>query len=567
MPNKLKYKDIFFFLIPAVLLFALRIWLARISGLWYPADQLYDDSLMMRYADFSEHFSARNSPFYELLLKNMGFPLLLNLVGISGFEYTDVLSLFWFLSAISTVALFAKSTGVNSRIIWLAIYIFVLFVPAAFDNWCGTRLYRNAVLTPLYFIVLNMAAILFVQHFTSSTFSIKKFLPFQIFLGLIFTLTFYIKEDGIWLLAVLIAALIPCIIKALVQRNFSIKNKFFHVALLLLPLMIFGAGTSFYKLVNYKYFGVYEINTRTGGETGKFVNLVYKIASNERTSKIWAPHDAILAAINASKTLKNNSTLTEAILHSPWCGGDMAANPIRGDFLGWVIMTAIKDSGTCNSLVEQENFFRQVNKEIELAFANGTLKKDSKIQLVSSMGGRNLLQILKLSGLMAEQYIMHVALYGYAPGAYPMRASQPQNSDQEIFIATASRLTNIDLTKTDDNAGRAQEILSVMFMIYSMIQMALFVMALFGLKYNIIKIWRRQEIKSLLPILITAGFLILSLAYTLALAWFCEYISPHELRNAALKFYSIGLVPMLITFEIFGTYLFYSDYKNITIFK
>ncbi len=558
------------FLVAGIFLLLLRIWLARISGVFYLPDELYDDLLLMKYADFGEYFSARNLPFNELLLKNMGFPVLLNLVGISGLQYTDVLSLFWFLAAISTVELFAKSTGVTNKIIWLAVYIFVLFAPAAFDNWCGTRLYRNAVLTPLYFIVLNMAAILFVHHFTESKFDVKKFLPFQIFLGLIFTLTFYIKEDGIWLLAVLVAVLIPCLIKALLQNNFSIRKQLIHIALLLLPLIIFGAGTTFYKLVNYKYFGVYEINTRTEGETGKFVKLVYKISSNERTGKIWAPHDAVQQAINASETLKNNHALTESILHSKWCGGDMAVNPVSGDFLGWVIMTAAKDSGAFNSLAEQEKFFRQVNQEIETAFENGTLQKDSKFQLVSSVGGRSLKEILKLSKLMAKEYFIHVTLYHYQPGAYPNSVSQPQNEEQAISIATASRLTNIDLNKTNEMAGQATNFLNVMFVIYSIVQTVLFVMAIIGLGYNIKKIWRRQiklEIKPLLPLLIAAGFLLLSLAYSLALAWFCEFISPSILREAALKFYGVGLIPLLASFEIFGTYLFYADYKSIKVFN
>lgn len=567
--SKLHFEDIIF-LTAAALIFVLRLWLAKISGIWYPAAEIYDDSLMIKYADFSGHFAAQNSPFNELLLKNMGFPILLNLVELSGLQYTDVLSLFWFLAAISTVVLFTKVTGVKNIIILLAVYVFVLFVPAAFDNWCGTRLYRNASLTPLYFIVLNMSSILFVQHFSTFTFSIKKFLPFQIFLGLIFTLTFYIKEDGIWLLAVLVAMFIPCLIKSLIQNNFSGKDKFFHVALLLLPFMIFGVGTSLYKFTNYAYFGVYEINTRTAGETGKFLKLVYKIASVERTGKVWAAPDAVASAINASETLKNNHALTESILHSPWCGGDMTANPIKGDFLGWVIMTAVKDSGTFNSLAEQENFFGKVNKEIELAFKNGTLQKDSKFQLVSSMGGRSLKEILKLSGLIAKEYIMHIALYSYSPGAYPVRVSEPQNLEQANSIAAASRLTNIDLTKINDNARQATKILSVLFMLYSIIQMALFGMALIGLKYCLAKIWRRQiklESKFFLPILISAGYLTLSLVYALALAWFCEFISPNDLRQLALKFYSIGIIPLLITFEILGTYLFFSERKNIKIFK
>ena len=546
------------FLAAAAGFFALRIFLGRILGVYFAADQHYDDALMIVYADFHGHFAATNAPFNELLLKDLGYPIFLNLVKFTGLQYTDALACLWLLAAVSSVVLFARATGVSNRIIWLAIFVFVLFSPIAFDSWGGTRLYRNALLTPLYFIVLNAAAILFVLHMKNLPLEPKKFLAFQILLGLIFTLTFYVKEDGAWLLAVLAAVTIICFVKILLAAKLAVEDKLRHLTILILPLIIFFAGTSVYKAVNYKFFGVYEINIRGGGETGKFIQSVYKIQSDNRTGKIWAPADAVAKAFDASETLRANPKLREAVFHTPWFGLDIYANPIKGDFLGWVLLTAVKDSGLCHSAAEQEEFFKKVNAEIDAAFENGTLQRDSKFQLVSSMGGRSALEILKLAKIVLKEYAMHVALYKYEPGAWDMR-SMPQSPEVAEIVAAASRLTNIDLTKPNEHAGAVNFFVRILFVIFALVQTVLFFAAITGTYKTAAQFFHKKTFS--LPALIAAGCFLLAIVYALAIAWFSEFISPSELRNSAVKFYSVGLVPMLASFEIFGAYLFHVSLK------
>lgn len=556
----------FRFIAAGIVILSLRIWLARLTGVWFPKNQHFDDELMIGYADFYNHFINHTEIFNENLIKNMGFPVFLNLTGKIGLIYTDALSLLWFLAALLSVVLFSKVTGITKKSVWLAVYAFVLFAPAAFDSWCGTRLYRNALLTPLYFIVLNMIAIIFSKHFENVKLNLIKFFIFQLVLGLFFTLSYYIKEDGIWILAVLVFVLLICLIKNLLQKNFSIPYKISHFIVLILPLVIFHGGTSFYKHVNYKYFGVYEINTRTGGEVGKFVKSVYKIESEERTGKIWSPADAVQKAFEASETLKSNVRLRDAVFHSPWFGNNIFENPIKGDFLGWVLITAVRDSGTCNSLVEQENYFRKVNAEIDAAFDNGTLQKDSKIQPVSSMGGRSVIEILKLSKLIIQAYGMHVSLYEYQPGSIQPGRLPPQNEQDELLTNTAINLTHINLLDSNENSDVINALISILFIIYGVTQTILFILAVIGTRWGILKIVRKEitfQDKLTLAVLIAGGSFLLALVYATAISWFCEFIAPSELRHAALKFYSVGLIPMFMTFEIFGTYLFLENYRNL----
>ena len=75
-------EKIFYF--AATALFFIRIWLGRTAGVFIEIFQYWDDMLLVNYADFEGHFSGENLPTNLALLKDMGYPLFLNLVKISG---------------------------------------------------------------------------------------------------------------------------------------------------------------------------------------------------------------------------------------------------------------------------------------------------------------------------------------------------------------------------------------------------------------------------------------------------------------------------------------------------
>lgn len=85
------------------------------------------------------------------------------------------------------------------------------------------------------------------------------------------------------------------------------------------------------------------------------------------------------------ETLKKNVELKNIVLRTNWFseGGKYTIfeKPIRGDFLGRVMLTSLNDSKTCSSLAEQEKYLKQVNQELKTAFENGTLEKNDKIQI------------------------------------------------------------------------------------------------------------------------------------------------------------------------------------------
>ena len=560
-------KDILFLCTIAILL-VIRKYLGRLASVLVFPNQLYDDAWFLQSANLNEHFLGIGQPWYLLMIKNIGYSVFLFAVKLSGLHYTDVMTLLWFFAAISFIYLFKLVTNIKSHAVYALIFSFILFSPLAFDSVTGIRVYRNGALIPFYFLVLSMMGIIFARHFANHRRpSAKLQIVFQLIFGFLFTWTYYMKEDGLWLLCCLSAILLLCTIKILLQYPLSSKTCLSQLVILFIPIFVFTSGTIAYKSVNEKYFGLYETNNRTAGELGEFVKNVYKIKSSERTSLVWAPADAIQKTFAASATLNANEKLKYSIMHSRWFGNDIVDHPIKGDFLGWVMLSAFYDSETCSSVKEQEEFLRKVNDEISDAFSEGRLEKDDKIQLISSMGGRSLDEILALRHILFTQYRTYITMKGvsYTPSEdCAIKPAPDDPTDYSPLISQASQTLNMDLNQKNTHVEKNLSIFKSLFKIYAVLQVLLVIFAFLGIIRGIKRILLDKDVHSVAAncsLAIASSSFMLSLIYGIAIAWFCEFVFIDI--DWAPKFYGIGMLPFLSLFEIFGSYLFFHYWRTL----
>lgn len=554
-----------------------RLFLSQLLSIWYPSDQMYDDSLLIKYAGLVDHFK---DPDALSLVKDMSYPIFIDFVHITGLSYSMVLSIIWIVAAILTVKMLKNIT--ENKFLLIFTYLFILFTPSAFDVFIGTRLYRNSIIVPFVLITFVLMLDIVLNLITKSKICSINVICNSVFLGFVFSFTYYIKEDGIWLLPCLVLTVLISV--AIVSYRYVKFNKINEinqsktrvimlVVTICLPILIFTLNTNIYKLINYHYFGVYEINTRTEGEVGKFVNNVYKIKSDDRTVEIWAPYDAIDKAFKSSKTLGNYPELKDKIIHTPWFGGDINKEPIYGDFLTWVLRSALVDSNVWQSERQVSDLFRQVNIELEDAFNNGTLQKDNKFQISASSGGRSLKEILQLKNLVVQQYKCALKLDGYYPGGN-------FGSYQHLgFCEAATILTNMNHMPFEHDIinnyklkqfSYGNNIASDVFKIYSFINPILFILSVVSILIVCFKIFRKKyenkASKRVVHVSVTLIMFILlgiSFMYAIGIAWFSEFLSSYNSISFVelLKFYSVGLVPLVYLFEIFGIYLLIDNIK------
>lgn len=547
----------------------LRISLSQKISVWYPSFEFYDDQLLVRYANLLVHLKE---PGLWSLVKNMSYPLFLNFVHITGLSYSTVMALAWVVAALLVTLIFRELT--KDKYFLSFVYLFVLFTPSAFDSWVGTRLYRNAIIAPFTLITFALM-ILIIVKLQKNKRSIKEIIVLSVSLGLVFTFTYYIKEDGFWLLPCLVLTIFISISLVfywyLRRKNEPLKRTLITIVLLFLPLLIWLLGGNLYKMINYHYFNVYEINTRTDGQLGDFVSNVYKIDSDNRNAFVWAPADAIEKAFDTSATLKQYPELKEAIFQSSWVKGDILKNPINGDFLTWVLRTSLLDTGIWKTESQVEALFKEVNSELEDAFENKSLKKDKKFQLTASAGGRDINEIIPLTKIMIKEYAATLVLKGYEPGGLLGEYSDLESCEFATFLINENLMPMQYENMKIKEFERGNMWVKIVFRIYSILNPCLILLAIFSLIYwSYLLVLRKKkshqkglsiDVIAISVIVIISG---ISLVYAFGIAWFIEFIFPNTVFDqwTIIKFYSVGLVPMFIMIELFGAFLFLRIIKD-----
>ena len=559
MKSKLKVflRHNYIYIIMAVLVIA-RIALGHMLGAWYMVDYAYDDLAMF------EGLSPQRlvNPSHMSLIKNLAFSVFLGITGLSGVPYTIMTGILWSLTAIVVWLLLRKVT--NKKWVQLLGFAYVLFLPIAFESWGGLRIYRNAIIAPC--IILTMALFIMIIIDIVKWKNIgKSTIITSILAGIAFCYTYFLKEDGIWLILTVGAMMAFCIsvagfhffkdrqkknVKSMVKKDVS------WIAICLIPFLILFAGDVIYKSFNNMAFGVREINTRTEGELGKFVYSIYKIDSPNRSLTTWAPYDAIEKAFEASPTLGAHPELLEGIMTTEWFDGDIIKNPIPKDFLTWVIRTELSQAGLWTSEKDVSDMFRQVNSEIQAAFDNGTLEKTTgRIQIISSIAGYTPEEIAKSNFLAQLGWAFEDAVWlkGYTPGYdYDIKSDNDK----------VERVTNMIQSEINSPSGRkkavAKVIVSIVFVIYRIVNTLLIIATIVYILVQIIALAKKRKLKAtthknrqiqILSLGLGLFFIGVTFAYTVATAWFFMQPSPVEFYGTGRSdfiFYNVG-VPALLT--------------------
>lgn len=529
---------------------AFRIWCGMVCGNQYYPKETFDDKLMFDYAQLRTHFHNFN---YLSLAKTMSYPLFLDACYALHINYTLALSLIWCIAALLFSLLIWKLF--RNRLISFAFFTYVLFIPTAFDYYFGGRIYRNSIITP--FTVMTFSLI-FLNIYNAVK---RRQTPHRlmtvlvsVFAGFVFTYTYYIKEDGLWLLASLgFFSLVTSVILLirLLRKKSILKKTIFHIFMLFLPFLIFAAGTEAYKEINYHYFGVREIQTRTEGEPGRFVKNLYSMDAKGRSNYVWTPEDAIAQAIAVSPTLQSRPDLIDNLYVNPWAV-DLKQDPYYGDHLTWGLRYAMSQHALYDSEQQAADFLGRVNDEIEAAYADGRLKKSDRFQILSSAGGFSREEFPELLHICKHSFLGAVFIKDYTPCDVAGGTEDPEARAVAIRMTHLSYLNDY-ANRTPENIALADNLCNGIFRIYRVINPILLILSvlvfLWLLIHAIYQAVKKKNRHTSQKEFLYAGTLFvlmgIALAYALAISWFSCFIFKDGINQEILNFYSVGLPAIL----------------------
>jgi hypothetical protein len=531
-----------FFLILSLVLVAFRYVLGANQRYFAMPDSGFDDQLLFDYANLPGYFHGYN---FLSLAKTLSFSIFLGVNKIIGLPYSFALTSIYFLAAV--LIFLVVRNFIKSRVVQFILFGFVLYLPSAFDQWVGVRIYRNAIIVPFGIITLALFMLFLIAFLNDEAFK-SKFLKGGI-LGISLSCAYFIKESGFYWLPILIFACIVVLCVSVVRvirsrKQFSSRMRLKIIAGILVsifPLILLFGSINVYKAVNYHFFGVYEIETRTSGEVGKFVQNIYKIKSDNRNDHIWAPFDAIEKAFETSSTLQQYPELLYDIEHNDFFeDGD----PIKGDFLGWVLRVSLNKEGYWTDEMEMSNTFFKVNSEINSAFKSGALEKETRFQITSSAGGFSESEVIGLAYPILGILDDNIRFSQYDVNN---SAKFQYNENDRVRYET---ITNMPTEAVELNSFT--RIADLIMNIYKTLSMVFFIFAVVGFAGLFINLCIKRskisnrELFSFISLIVLAGS---TIVVAIGTAWFCAFL---DMGTTATHFYGVDVLPFVAMFELIG---------------
>ena len=310
-----------------------------------------------------------------------------NFLGIS--PQTGI-GLLWVIAALC-VYLYVKR---RNRILAFIIYVIILFHPIAFFVLGNVCLYRNTVFIQISLIWISLLLIIFNRIIKNKNDIVNIVL--SVILGIIFTIQFLLVEAGIIHLLILLFYIFIFFLYIFIKKKQMIKKTY----VLCIPIILFIISLNAYKFINYRTFGVFDINVRTEGEIGDFTEKVQSIESDTQNKLIWCSIDQLDKAYSVSNTLKEYQTLYDKIRSGFGAAAYVENEGYAGDFVSWGIVNSLI---SCDiDYIEAKRIFGNINNELDLAFQYGLLKKTDKILLSKTMGRYSLADIEEMASITLD---------------------------------------------------------------------------------------------------------------------------------------------------------------------
>ena len=289
------------------------------------------------------------------LVKGPVYPLFIALAHHTGMPLLLVQHLLY--SAICILATLALRPLVKGQWLFMAIFFLLLFNPFTYTYPGTGRAFRFALSMPLVLALFSCMGGLLIR----AEYSFKNRVGWSLAIGLIFSLLWYTREEGIWILPSLaLFGLYFLLIGG--QPTFT---KILTRVVILLPIpLIFIALTTTFSGLNQKHYGApYIIELKSPefqSALGGLMNI--DVVKNERY--IPVSRQSQNAAYDVSPTFKQLQ---------PYFEEGKKGEKLPKSFYIWVLRDMVRKSGNADSLPEALEFYGKVGAEINAACEAGTI--------------------------------------------------------------------------------------------------------------------------------------------------------------------------------------------------
>lgn len=374
--KKINSNKAFIFIMILVTIF--RIWLLMGLPLVGTGQSLYDDTLMVNLADNilkGEWLGVYND---KTLIKGVAYPLFLAFCSYINVPYLMILGILYSFSAFIFTFVFKRF--IKRKRYFLLVYTFILFSPAMFTYHYIQRVYRMSIIPSEILLIVACFSAMYIKRNEK----VKTLLPWAIGGGISVSFFWITREDSIWMAPFIVGATLILVATSLYRHRREKLILFKKIFIFILPIIILASNINIIKLINYKYYGVYEINDLKNTYFSEVIGNIYSIKQNEKKEYVWVNRETLNKLYEISPTLATIKNEVEVSMDR-WSiqGTNPDDKEVEKDYFMWALRDGVKLAGHYIDSIETNNFYKKINDEIVEAFKDGRLEKSEGVKFSS----------------------------------------------------------------------------------------------------------------------------------------------------------------------------------------
>lgn len=352
-------------LIFAIILIIIQIYLISVQPINAIVQNTYDDALMIEQADSILKGKWLGEYNCLTLVKGPFTPVFMAMANILHIPFLIAQDIFYILACALLICVLGKL--IKNNAVKVIMFGFLIFNPIIFSTEL-CRTYRDGIYTAL---IIYMLAFTFGIYLNRKE-KISKIFWYYIGLGFTIGSIYLCREEIVWLLPYLVISQIITIFNIIKDKEVEYKKR--KLLLYLIPIAIFISMILSVMFLNYKYYGVFELNQYWGREFKEAYGALTRIIPEEEIEKVPVTSDALEKAYEISPKFRELKEYFDEETYNWAICGDGRIDEIQGGYFHWALIRAVESKGYYKDAQTANNFYQELADEINKACDEGKVE-------------------------------------------------------------------------------------------------------------------------------------------------------------------------------------------------
>lgn len=357
-----------YFYIIIIVLLVIKIYLISVQQVIVNAGSIYDDMLIVEQASSILKGEWLGEYNYLTLVKGPFTPLFIAFANILHIPFLLAQEIFYDIAIIFLINVLSKK--IENKWILIIIYITLLFNPITFST-ALTKVYRNGIYTSLIIFLIAIGMVLFYERRKN----IKHICIYQIFLGIIISCVCLCREENVWLIPYLLISVLFNI--GYIIKDQKLDDKIKRIATYFIPVGIYIFSMLIIMTINYKYYGVFQLNQYWGKEFKEAYGSLLRIIPDTEIKKVPITMEMLNKGYDISPKFAELKDFFDGNGGKRWLTSgdeDSDGTQIQGGWIHWALMEAADYKGYYKDAKTANKFYEDVANEINSACDNGEIE-------------------------------------------------------------------------------------------------------------------------------------------------------------------------------------------------